>query len=65
MVQATQIRQTALAQMQLAPHVEEGTQLQTPDGAVAEFAAWLIQEPPPASAQDDENAELFGLLGVR
>jgi hypothetical protein len=50
--------------MQLAPHVEEGTELQTPDQAVAEFAAWLDADADDR-ATDPEEAELFELLGVK
>lgn len=64
MIRADQIRQTALAQLALAPHLEEGQELQTPDQAVDEFAAWLESRPAELD-QDDNDRELFELLGVR
>jgi hypothetical protein len=64
MIRAEQVRRTALAEMQLAPYTEEGQQLTTPDGAVAEFEAWLNERPNELDRDDDE-LELFSLLGVR
>jgi hypothetical protein len=63
-IRAEQIRRTALAQMQLAPHLEEGAELVSPDQAVDEFAAWLLAEPENVVV-DDEESELFELLGVK
>lgn len=64
-IRAEQIRRTALANMQLAPHMEEGSEMLTPDQAVDEFGAWVLAEPERAAPEDDENAELFGLIGVK
>lgn len=51
----------ALAEMQLAPHVKEGTQVATPEVAIAEFEKWL-DEPPEAdrSLAEMELADLIG-----
>lgn len=62
-IRAEQIRRTALAQMQLAPHMEEGQELTTPDQAVDEFAAWVLAAPVDDGRSDDDT-ELIELLGV-
>lgn len=44
-IQVEQIEREALAQLSLLPHLREGAQISTPDQAVAEFDAWLIERP--------------------
>lgn len=63
-IRAEQIRQTALAEMQLMPHAEEGQQFVTPDQAVDDYHDWLYARPPELDQNDDE-AELLTLMGVR
>lgn len=45
MIQVEQLERMALAELSLAPHVKEGTQLPTPESVVAEFDEWLVTEP--------------------
>lgn len=45
LIQVEQLERVALAEMALAPHLKEGAQLSTPEGAVTEFDKWLMQEP--------------------
>jgi hypothetical protein len=45
MIQVEQIERGALAELVLAPHLKEGAQLTTPEQAVAEFDAWLTDQP--------------------
>lgn len=44
-MQVEQIEREAVSSMTLAPHMREGTQLTTPEQAVAEFDAWLVGRP--------------------
>jgi hypothetical protein len=63
-IRAEQIRRTALAEMQLMPHAEEGQQFVSPDQAVDDFHAWLYSRPPELD-RDDAETELLTLMGVR
>lgn len=51
----------ALAEMQLAPHVENSNTIAPPDVAVAEFDAWL-DEPPPEHTRVGGDMTLEELL---
>lgn len=53
--------QRALAEIQLAPHVKEGTQIATPEVAVAEFEQWLDE--PPDTDRPLAEMELADLIG--
>jgi hypothetical protein len=55
MIQVEQLERMALAELTLAPHVKEGTQLATPESAVAEFDQWLLAEP---ESQFDNPADM-------
>lgn len=64
LIQVEQIERVALAEMTLAPHVKEGTQLSTPEGAVAEFDAWLMAEPE-SEFGDPADMDLVNLIRGR
>ena len=44
-IQCETLERQALAQLALAPHLKEGTQIDTPETAVAEFDVWLHTKP--------------------
>ena len=58
------LERQALAQMALAPHVEDSSQIAPPDVAIAEFQKWLISRPAELD-RPTEDTELFELIGVR
>jgi hypothetical protein len=68
LLQIRAIEREALALQVLAPHLEQGAQLPSPAEAIAEFDAWLTEEPPeerPLTGADMERAELYEAMGVR
>ena len=62
-IQIEQAERRALAEMTLAPHVEDSGSIATPEVAAAEFHKWLY-EPPPEPGSRGPDAELRDLLGV-
>jgi hypothetical protein len=63
MVQVEAMERAALAELALAPHVKEGTKVDTPETVVAEFDAWLWAEP--EQAKRPEDMELIDLIQGR
>lgn len=63
-LQVEMIERLALAQMALAPHVEDASQISTPDVAIQEFQQWLVSRPPELD-RPAEDVELLDLIGVR
>lgn len=63
-IQVEMVERMALAQMALAPHVEDSSQIATPDVAIREFQQWLTSRPPELD-RPAEEAELLDLIGVR
>lgn len=53
LIQVEQLRSQAIAQMQLAPYVEDQDTIPTPESAEREFIDWLYERP----AQLDMSAE--------
>jgi hypothetical protein len=64
-VQVEQIERRALAEMQLAPHVEDSSKIATPEVAVAEFDAWLMAPPNHLSRPTAESEIMDLFQGVR
>jgi hypothetical protein len=62
-IQVEAIERAALAEMTLAPHVKEGTKIDTPDTAVTEFDEWLWAEP--ENTRRPEDMELMDLIKGR
>lgn len=60
-MQAEAIERAALAEVALAPHVQEGTQIDTPEAAVAVFDEWLWKTPTPDDRPTEEQ-ELVRLI---
>lgn len=58
------IERNALTQMMLAPHMEDTSQIATPDVAISEFQQWLASRPAELD-QPSEDMELYQLIGVR
>lgn len=63
-IQVEQIERRALAEMTLAPHVEEKAKIATPDVAVAEFDRWLMA-PPDRERAGGADPVLDLIQGVR
>lgn len=64
-VQVEQIERRSLAEMQLAPHVEDSSKIATPDVAIAEFDAWLAAPPDDLRERPEAEQEIMRLMGVR
>ena len=64
MIQVEAIERAALAEVVLAPHVKEGTQIDSPEQAVAVFDEWLWARPEHES-QRPEDMELMDLIRGR
>jgi hypothetical protein len=62
-IQVEAIERLALAQISLAPHMEGGGNIPTPDAAVAEFDQWLMARPKGLDRPAWET-ELRELIGV-
>ena len=62
-IQVEGLERAALAELALAPHVKEGTKIDTPDTAVAEFDEWLWAEP--ERTKRPEDMELIDLIKGR
>jgi hypothetical protein len=60
-MQVEAIEREALAQLALAPHLQEGAQLSTPQQAIAEFDQWLTEEPQ-ADMTNPADVELAQLI---
>lgn len=63
-VQAEQIERRALAEMALAPHVEDSSKIATPQVALAEFDAAVYEVPQHLTRPDGESEILDLLQGV-
>ncbi len=63
LLQVEAIERAALAQLALLPHLQEGVEPPLgPDEAVAEFVAWLDQQPKSeARTWDSDLRELIGI----
>jgi hypothetical protein len=56
-IQREEIVARALAEMQLAPHVEDSTKIAPPHVAVDEFDQWLNDPPPEVNRSGDPGLE--------
>lgn len=63
-IQVEGLERAALAELALAPHVKEGTKIDTPATAVAEFNEWLWAKPDD-DQQRPEDMELVDLIKGR
>lgn len=63
-IQVEQLERVALAELTLAPHVKEGTQLPTPESVVAEFDEWLSKQPE-AETGNPADVDLVNLMRGR
>ena len=64
-VQVEQIERRALAELQLAPHVEDSSKIAPPAVAVAEFDAWLMAPPEHLDRPEGEQEIMDLIQGVR
>jgi hypothetical protein len=55
------LREEALAQMQLAPHVKDPSAIPTPESVEQELRDWIDREPAPLGENTDEY-DLHDLL---